>query len=118
LRVGYIENLILDNITLCEERGYPPPFVSFRKWRLTWEFGIPILGIRNRIFGVERITASEKASFSRALRSLEKKGLIKTRNHVSEKPYRTHVALTDKGRNFMKERGWSLNVNFPRKRST
>lgn len=112
MRLGHLEKLILKNILGMKEgiSSYNR-FIEFKYRRLGWADGIPLLKVRNRLFGVEYITPSHKASFSRALRRLEEKGLITTRNQVSgTDKYRTHVWLTDEGE---EKATMLLNVNFP-----
>lgn len=111
MRLGHLEKLILDNILgMKEEIPMYTKGVDFKNRRLEWGDRIPLLKVRNRLFGIEFITPANKASFSRALRSLEEKGLITTSNHVSAAKYRTHVWLTDEGE---KKAQMLLNVNFP-----
>jgi len=107
MRVGHLERRILMNLYDCEKNGYPPTLANFKYRRISRWWGTPTLGIRNHIFGVNHITSSEKASFSRSLKLLESKGLIETRNHVSDRRYRTHVKLTEKGKDLIAKRGWS-----------
>ena len=113
MRLGRLEKLILKNI-LGMKKGISPydMLIEFKNRRRGWADGIPLLKVRNRLFGVEFITPTNKASFSRALRQLEEKGLIMTRNHVSgTDKYRTHVWLTNEG----EEKATTLlNVNFPK----
>ena len=68
------------------------------------------LMVRNNIFDIETITPSNKASFSRALKRLEEKGLIVTMNHMSLVTYRTHFYLTPDG---LEVTEGLLKVNFP-----
>ncbi len=113
MRLGHLEKLILSNILWMKEGllkydPFPPEF-KYRRFRW-FKDSIPLLNIRNRLFGVNYITPANKASFSRSLRTLEKKGLIKARNGISGTDnYRTHVWLTDEGEEKAKT---LLNVNF------
>jgi hypothetical protein len=98
-RLGHLEKLILTNLLgLEQKKPLYDSLIEFKNRRLEWAGGIPLLKVRNRILGVEFITPANKASFSRALRRLEEKGMIVTRNHVSVARYRTHAWLTDEGR--------------------
>jgi DNA-binding HxlR family transcriptional regulator len=110
LRFGKIEKLILCNL-LGIEKGtwFIEDFYAFKHRRFHWIMPTT-LSIRNNIFDVKAITGSNKASFSRALKRLEEKGLILTRNHVSDKTYRTHVSFTPKG---FETAVRVLKVNFP-----
>ena len=103
MRLGYLEKMILQNI-LGMKRRIPlyDILIDFKNRRGGWADGIPLLRVRNRLFFLETITPSQKSSFSRTLRRLEKKGLIITRNHVSEAIYRTHVWITDEGEEAIK----------------
>lgn len=62
---------------------------------------VALLYVRNKVFHREGlrtiITPSNKASFSRALNSLEQKGFIETVNKITDARYRTHVWLTEEG---------------------
>ena len=104
MRLGKMEKLILLNIVNFhkEENKTISKYQRF----YTSPGKIPLVYVRNRIFGTAHfITPSNKASFSRALRRLEEKGLIETWNHVSERTrYSTHAwptprirALTEEG---------------------
>ena len=112
-RLGKIEKLILCNL-LGIEKGtwFIEGFYGFKYHRQPWSAtrGPTTLSIRNNIFDVRVITASNKASFSRALKRLEEKGLISTANHVSDKTYRTHISFTPKG---FEAAVRILKVNFP-----
>jgi len=105
VRLGKMEKAIL--LTIKEFSQATPTvrhqFSSYRgKSRHDWLTGlVAILYVRNKVFhrkGIRvAITPSNKASFSRALRNLEQKGLIKTQNKISYARYRTHAWLTEEG---------------------
>ncbi|KXA97270.1 hypothetical protein AKJ39_03505 [candidate division MSBL1 archaeon SCGC-AAA259J03] len=106
MRIGRIERLILVNLLEMEENVPENPYqidYSAKYTRRYWGERIPTLGIRNRIYGRD-VGPSERASFSRALRRLEEKGLIRAWNHAGwgEKDYRTHVKLTEEGKKIAK----------------
>lgn len=117
MRIGQLEKLILANLYVCERDEVPPRLATFKYKRHSW-WGTPTIWIRNHLFSIEHeaineITPSMKASFSRALRMLNKKGLIEARNHVSDKIYRTHIKLTVRGQELTEDRNYNLlNVNF------
>lgn len=113
MRIGQLEKNILVNLYVCERDKAPPSLATFKYRRFSRWWGSPTIWIRNHIFPVDAMTPSMKASFSRALRMLSKKGLIEVRNHVSDKIYRTHVKLTVRGKKLTEKRGrYLLNVNF------
>jgi len=115
MRLGKIEKLILYNLYGVENKCWPlEDFYAFKykRWRMSkgpWSSPTTLM-VRNNIFDVETITPSNKASFSRALRRLDEKGLITTMNYVSLVTYRTHFFITDKGEETVKS---LLKVNFP-----
>lgn len=104
-RIGEIEELILRNLYRIEheDRGRGAYRVGEKYHRITGaKWGqvteVALLEVWNWIYGVKIFDASKRASFSRAVRTLEDKGLIETRNRISgKKGYRTHAKLTEKG---------------------
>lgn len=108
-RLGEVERLIIVNLS-----KYEVPKGAFTRMRREnakyrrhfWAGMVPILDIRNHIYGIETIGASERASFSRAVKSLEKKGLVQTSNDISSNPrYRTHIKLTKTGQEHVNNSG-------------
>jgi len=100
-RIGEIERLILQNLLTIENTGNRPPLCDLRYSRnpiypKVW--GYPAIWIRNNIWGLEGITPSIRASFSRALHSLDKKGLIVCRNDICLNNYALKLMLTDDGK--------------------
>ncbi len=80
MRLGKIEKVILLHIlNFRDDKNRTYSLHNRHDWRPE---SIPLVYVRNRIFGTHRITPSNKASFSRALKSLEKKGIIETHNHT------------------------------------
>jgi hypothetical protein len=105
VRIGSLERRILFTLASYERNCEDPPTskyyrMFFRAWKELGIPFIPLLWLRNRIFG-ERVTAAGKANFSRAVKTLTHKGLIKTRNHYSDRNYQTHGMLTERGVNFL-----------------
>jgi len=96
IRLGQIERLILDNlrnIKVPNDKIYCMSRENAKYRRIYWAGMVPLLVLRNHIYGIELVGPSERAAFSRAVKSLERKGLVKTRNDVSDKNYRTHISL-------------------------
>jgi len=104
MRLGKVEKAIL--LTIKEFNQATPAtrqqFTSYRgRHRYEGFTLVALLYVKNKVFHREglrtTITPSNKASFSRALKSLEQKGLIKTQNKITDARYRTHVWLTEEG---------------------
>ena len=97
IRLGQIERLILDNLRNIEVPKDEIIWMSrenAKYRRAYWAGMVPLLVLRNHIYGIELVGPSERAAFSRAVKSLERKGLVKTRNDVNDKKnYRTHISL-------------------------
>ena len=102
MRLGKMEKLILLNIaTFREDKNRTVSKYNRRDWGPE---AIPLDYVRNRIFGTHsNITPSNKASFSRALRRLEEKGLIERHNYATRARYSTHAWLAHRTRNLTKE---------------
>jgi hypothetical protein len=124
MRLGRLEKSILVSLKTFREDDSPIPKIYEQLdiallYEVEWSKDlVPILYLRNRLsldkslpspYQHWRVIPSFKASFSRALTSLERKGLIKSRKDVSENGYRTYVALTDKGKD---KATTLLNANF------
>jgi hypothetical protein len=115
LRIGKLESSILSALEDYTERLKKDQTGEHRPidWTpVEWGHGyhrdtykksglVPTLWIRDQIFSADSksITATQKSSFSRAIKNLKKSVLIESWNHYSEKQnYVTHVKLTDQGR--------------------
>ena len=112
-RIGKLEKTILQELSEIERspEDSRPRVVNYRIFLKGWkEMGlpfIPALWIRNRIFGVKNITCSDKSNFSKALKTLAGKDLIKTRNWHSKKAYITHVNLSEPGNAWLNKKSKS-----------
>ena len=102
MRLGKMEKLILLNIaTFREEKTQTVSKYNRHDWGPE---AIPLVYVRNRIFRTySNITPSNKASFSRALRRLEEKGLIERHNYATKARYSTHAWLTPRTRALTEE---------------
>jgi len=104
MRLGKMEKLILLHIATFRESKNKTYSRHSRHEIGVW--AIPLVYVRNRIFGTAfKITSSNKASFSRALRRLEEKGLIETFNYAGygQSRYSTHAWLTPRVRALTEE---------------
>jgi hypothetical protein len=111
-RLGNLEREILQLLLKVEKTGKIPPMSKSKYWRMnffdSWKNRdlphVPLIWLRNQIFRARYcrdIKASDKANFSRAVKTLTEKGLVRTRNWFSARNYSTHVRLTKEGYGFL-----------------
>ena len=62
-----------------------------------WRGAVRVGDVKRLVFKGDRLTNSQRASFSRTLMQLEKQGLIVRERVVSDDGYTTHIGLTARG---------------------
>jgi hypothetical protein len=96
-RLSETQRLVLVNV-LRMEKG---ELLGWGRYRSAWSGGQPWVLVRRHIFqyfGNEKLAPSLRASYSRSLQRLEKRGYIVRLNDINRRSYVTHVALTEAGR--------------------
>ena len=62
-----------------------------------WRGALRLKAIERLIFKGKQLTSSQRASFSRTIRRLERDGLINRERCISDDGYTTHIGLTQRG---------------------